>query len=135
MIVKVDNETIQIVFIKEHDTYKYGKFKGKDKLNTICRIFHIRPVTKDLRNVKLDFHESNSEDIIQVGIGQANLNEKDTYNKVKGKKIALARALKHSLWGFLTKERRKIIWDRFKKEFNIDRPEIEENPAKDTFVN
>ena len=98
------------MFIKEHDTYKYGQYAGKDKLNTVCRIFRRFPQEKD----------GTCRASTQVGLGRANLNEKDSYDKIKGKKIALAEAFKHSLWEFLTKERREIVWDKFKELFNID---------------
>jgi hypothetical protein len=110
MRVQIDQENIQIVFIKEHDTYKYGDIAGRDKLNTICRVFRVFP------------QESNRA--FEVGVGRANLNEKDTYDKIKGKKIALGRALTGSPWTFLTSERRAIIWEKFKKQFNINQLEV-----------
>jgi hypothetical protein len=104
MKVTVEGETIQIVFIKEHLKYKYGQFAGKDQLNTICKLFRLS--------------KTNSHPIC-VSTGRGNLSHLDKYDKIKGKKFALAEAFKLSSWPFFTKEVREQIWDKFKKEFNI----------------
>jgi len=108
MKVTIDDKTIQIVFLKEHAEHN----DGRDKLNTRCYLYRISP-------------DDNVPNRVLFGTGSAYLNFKDTYSKVKGKKIALARALKTTTWSFLSKKKkhREIIWDRFKKEFNIDQPE------------
>lgn len=93
---------LEFMFFKIRDKHN----NGREKINTKCVI-----------------HLMNDEDSI-VGMGFAYLSHLDQYDKVKGKKVALAKAIvdagnyhSQSLRIEFDKQDRRTIWEAFFKEF------------------
>lgn len=108
MKVTVEDIEFKIVFIKEKDIHR----DGTRKINSICRILHTG-----------DYHYSEEQ---LCGEGRANLNYRDSYNKVIGKKIALKRAMESPdgiFWHVgpsqQCKKRRAKVWEAFRNHFPV----------------
>jgi hypothetical protein len=99
MVVDVDGTAYRIVFHKEHTLKSLGDKWSKhyDCLDTYC-LLQVR-------------YEDNWELFAEATAKQ---NPMDRYSKVKGKQLALARALKA---GGLDREVRRVFWDAFVREF------------------
>lgn len=106
MIVNVSNTTYRISFYKYHTLHR-DKFNNKvlyDQLNTKCVILDI---------------SSSAQSPLEVSVGHALLSRLDTYNKITGKRVALAHALKATPEFDCFISRREAVWEQFKKTFGI----------------
>ena len=107
MIVNVSSSKYRISFYKYHIKFmcKFDKHTVEyDQLNTKCVILDI---------------SSSAQSPLEVSVGHALLSRLDTYNKITGKRVALAHALKATPEFNNYSLRRVAIWGQFKKTFGI----------------